>query len=69
VITLEEIREVFTADGGALALQLHESIWEEIQEDLARGSTRNQVMSGNSSDFTISARRLSCTRLSSIFCP
>ena len=43
VITLQEIREVFTDDGGVLALAFHESIWEGIQEDLAQGSTTNQV--------------------------
>ena len=43
MITLEEIREVFAADGGGLALELHESIWEGFGEDLKRGSTRNQV--------------------------
>ena len=43
MITLQEIREVFTDDGGVLALAFHESIWEGIQEDLAQGSTTNQV--------------------------
>lgn len=43
MITLEEIREAFADDGGGLALALHESIWEGIQEDLARGTTRNRV--------------------------
>ncbi len=43
MLTLEEITEVFTDDGGSLALALHESFWEGIREDLAQGRTRNQV--------------------------
>lgn len=42
MITLEEIKEVFAA-ADDLAVALHESIWEDIREDLAQGRTRNQV--------------------------
>jgi HNH endonuclease len=43
VITLEDITQAFKGDSGELALALHYSIWEGFHEDLAKGSTSNQV--------------------------
>lgn len=42
-MTLKEIRELLTSDGDDLVLALHEGIWEEFQQDLARGTTRNKM--------------------------
>lgn len=43
MITLEEITQAFKVDTGGLALALHDSIWEGFHEDLAKGSTSNQI--------------------------